>query len=309
MMKVVSVINYKGGVGKTTLTANLGAYAAVKGKRVLMVDLDPQTHLTFSFMTPEQWRASYADTMTLLNYFEHIAKEDNNIFPLASLTIPLRLGDVMRLNNWKLDLICSHLKMLDMDAVLAGLLSAPTPQTMAARHLKMYSYLRNELDKVKDDYDLVLIDCPPSFHIMVKNAITASDYYIVPAKLDYLSTLGVSELETKINDYLDEYHQYTHILGDGKYKPIFLSMLGIVPMMVNIHKGEEPVTVEREYMNLLKQKHHIYHFIRNNSTVFGSAPKDGVPAVLTRPRFNLTAKKIVRELQELGEEFLRSIDA
>ena len=260
-------------------------------------------------MTPEQWRVGYADTMTMLNYFEPVSREEENIFPLASLAIPLRLGDMLRLNDWKLDLICSHLKMLDMDAVLAGLLSAPTPQSMATRHLKMYSHLRNELNKVKNDYDLVLIDCPPSFHIMVKNAVTASDCYIVPAKLDYLSMLGVSELETTINDYLDQYQQYAHLLGDGKYKPVFLRMLGVVPMMVNIHKGEEPVTVEREYMDILKQKHHIYHFIRNNSTVFGSAPKDGVPAVLTRPRFNLTAKKIVRELQKLGEEFLRSIDA
>ncbi|MBQ6774089.1 MAG: ParA family protein [Synergistaceae bacterium] len=64
-MKVVSRINYKGGVGKTTLTANLGAYAALRGLRVLLVDLDPQTHLTFSFMTHDQWHKKYEYTKTL----------------------------------------------------------------------------------------------------------------------------------------------------------------------------------------------------------------------------------------------------
>ena len=67
-MKIVSVINYKGGVGKTTLTANLGAYAASKGKRVLMIDLDPQSSLTFSFMTPDSWRDKYFENRTMKNF-------------------------------------------------------------------------------------------------------------------------------------------------------------------------------------------------------------------------------------------------
>ena len=75
IVKVISVINYKGGVGKTTLTANLGAYAASEGRRVLMIDLDPQASLTFSFMSPEKWRGMYADTKTMQNYFEAIVRD------------------------------------------------------------------------------------------------------------------------------------------------------------------------------------------------------------------------------------------
>lgn len=68
-MKVISIINYKGGVGKTTLTANLAGELAYRGKKVLMIDLDPQASLTFSFIKPEEWK-------------EHIKLSDNDIYKL-----------------------------------------------------------------------------------------------------------------------------------------------------------------------------------------------------------------------------------
>ena len=83
-MKVVSVINYKGGVGKTTLTANLGAYAAMRGLSVLMIDLDPQTHLTFSFMAEEDWQRRYKDSKTLKKYFDSVIYPDRETVPLSS---------------------------------------------------------------------------------------------------------------------------------------------------------------------------------------------------------------------------------
>ena len=306
-MKVVSIINYKGGVGKTTLTANLGAYAAVKGLRVLLIDLDPQTHLTFSFMTPEYWRRKYADEKTLKNYFEPIIK-GGEVPPLSSLTIPIKTGNLLNVNDVKLDLISSHLELINIDIELAGLLVGTTPATLAANSLKGYSYLRGELERIKNDYDLVLIDCPPNFYVMVKNAILASDFYLVPARLDYLSTLGVEELKKKIDAYIIQYDEYVKSIGDHRYKPVFLTMLGVVPMMVNIAKGDELVSVQKSYLTeLKKQPGKIFHYVRNNPTVFGDSPSGGVPAVLSRPRFNLTAKKIVAELNELGEEFLNAI--
>lgn len=80
-MKVVSVINYKGGVGKTTLTANLGAYAASQGKRVLMIDFDPQTQL--------HWKDKYAEIRTLRNYFDAVIKNDFLLPALKNFLIPL----------------------------------------------------------------------------------------------------------------------------------------------------------------------------------------------------------------------------
>jgi chromosome partitioning protein len=69
-MKVVAVINYKGGVGKTSLTTNLGAELAWRNYKVLMVDLDAQASLTFSFISPDDWERSYAPNMTIKSWFE-----------------------------------------------------------------------------------------------------------------------------------------------------------------------------------------------------------------------------------------------
>ena len=81
-------------------------------------------------------------------------------------------------------------------------------------------------------------------------------------------------------------------------------------MMVNIMKGDTPITAQQEYMKAMRDEgYYIFRYVRNNGSVFGGAPKEGVPAVLTKPKFSLSAKRIVRELQELGEEFLSKIDA
>ena len=69
-MKVVSVINYKGGVGKTSLTTNLGAELAWRGKKVLLLDLDAQASLTFSFISPDDWRDNYENEGTIKSWFE-----------------------------------------------------------------------------------------------------------------------------------------------------------------------------------------------------------------------------------------------
>ena len=73
-MKIVSVINYKGGVGKTTITANLGAEIANRGYKVLMIDLDPQASLTFSFIPPDEWETTLSPEKTIKSWFKPTKK-------------------------------------------------------------------------------------------------------------------------------------------------------------------------------------------------------------------------------------------
>src|SRR5262245_57575153 len=117
-MIVVSVINYKGGVGKTTLTANLGAELAFRGSRVLLIDLDPQASLTFSFYRPGDWEKNLADEHTLLSWYGSVIGAG----PIERLGKYVQTPpEVNRLiqdrgnASGRLDLLASHLDLIDVD--------------------------------------------------------------------------------------------------------------------------------------------------------------------------------------------------
>ena len=106
---------------------------------------------------------------------------------------------------------------------------------------------------------------------------------------------------------MNEYQENISSLNTGRYKPIFISALGIIPTMVTIKDGS-PIQVEQEYIKPLKASgYHIFPFVRNNSSVFGAKPFRGVPAILTSPKLNLTARRIVNELKILGDDFMKRV--
>lgn len=115
-MRIVSVINYKGGVGKTTLTANIGAELAFRGKKVLLIDLDPQASLTFSLVRPEYWQQNLESEKTIKRWYESF--DSSSPLSLSSLvTRAPRIRDFG--NGGILRFIPSHLGLINVDLELA----------------------------------------------------------------------------------------------------------------------------------------------------------------------------------------------
>ena len=307
-MRVVAVMNYKGGVGKTTLTANLGAVAASRGLRVLLLDLDPQTNLTFSFFSVDDWHDRLKDTRTIKQWYEgEIPGRDVS---LADLVVtPERVNRVLKnTTTGQLDLISSHLGLIDIDLELAARLGGTTTLDGSKRKfLDLHGCLRNAL---KDDnftkYDLVLIDCAPNFGLVTKTAIVASEHILVPAKADYLSTLGLDYLAGNCSGLVQQFNDYVnHKRGSGDYRPIDPGFLGVVFTMVQIYSQQVTLAqhtyIEEVRLNsvvpVLKNK------IRNSPRHFGDAGESGVPAML-----RTTGKdEVVREFDQLADEVLGAL--
>ncbi len=224
MAKIISVINFKGGVGKTTVTLNVGtALAKYHQKRVLLIDTDPQTNLTLSLMSFKEWKAVAEKSGSIKDLFEAFM-ERNSSYSIRNSIIktPVQVDGIIRVSN--MDLLPSHLSMLLIDINLAK--SFVVMGEYEDRWLEMWEHraiLKKGLSEIADDYDIILIDCPPNFNIITQNAIFSSDYYIIPAIPDYLSLLGlkiidglvkeINDIGKKISDKLNKHYTVTEILG------------------------------------------------------------------------------------------------
>jgi chromosome partitioning protein len=296
-MKVVSVINSKGGVGKTTVVSNIAAYAAATGKRVLMIDVDPQTNLTFSFIDHPYWGEHYAENQTLQNFFRPIVRGSKKKISLESLIIPL---DVLGV---KIDLIASHLELLDIDVDLAANLGGANVHQLANNYLIVHNYLKEGIAELKDRYDLILIDCAPSFSVVTRNALTASENYLVPSKMDYLSTFGIQQLTRNSRKFVQRYNEYARTFGDEVEK-IDPQILGVVATMLGIQNGV-PIKANQYYLNYIQNGGYrcFDSYLRDNKTCYSTAPSNRVPLVFSQDS-NPAVQIIVAELKALGKEFL-----
>lgn len=304
-MKIVSVINYKGGVGKTTVTSNLAAQLAWLGKSVLVLDMDAQASLTFSFMTPDHWNSSIREHKTIKSWFDCISHGDPTM-PLSDLRVRPEVVNGFLTQNGRrgcVDIISSHLGLINIDLELATLLGGASPAQAGKKYLKVHGKLRAELNNLASEmnYDVVLIDCPPNFNIVTKNALIASDKILVPAKPDYLSTLGIDYLKRSVETLVKDFNSYAE--KDADFEELSPNLMGVVFTMIQITSGE-PIAAQRQYISQTKRMG-VPVFdatFRENKTIFADAPREGLPVVLNSYP-SATHSSVVEEIEAFVDEF------
>lgn len=308
-MKTISLINYKGGVGKTTITANLGAQLAKDGLRVLMVDLDPQTSLTFSFVPQDEWK-QFEKTKTIKNWFDAYASREDFDFTSLPLDLP-KIDRIIGNCGGSLKLISSHLDLINIDLNLAQTLGSGTAQDRELNYLEIFSRLRVGLKNFEDAFDVVLIDCPPNFNVVTRTAIAASDFILVPTKADYLSTIGFENLLRNVRKFETEFNQYQKMWPK---KAVVMSpqWLGIIFTMVSLY-NREPIRNQRGYFSAvielatrpveaggLGRDITFDEYVRENKSEHATAPEVGIPVIFGDSR-GKTYVEVRAELRQLAK--------
>ncbi len=254
MAKVISIANQKGGVGKTTTAVNLSTCIAQKGKKVLLIDMDPQGNATSGLGVEGHIEKSIYDVI--------INEEDI-------------VDTVKRTVVKKLDICPANIDLAGAEVELVSMVSRETR-------------LKDAIDKVKEDYDYIFIDCPPSLGLITLNAFTASDSILVPIQCEYYALEGLGQLINTIK--LVQKHLNKELEIEGVVLTMFDSRTNLSTQVAN--------EVEKYFGNK------VFQTVIPRNIRLSEAPSHGLPITLydKDSKGAETYKKLAKELLILNEK-------
>lgn len=253
MGKIVSIANQKGGVGKTTTSINLSTILAKKGKKVLMIDADPQGNASSGVGVDKEVEESVYDI----------------------LIGDTKISDVVIKTNIKNLYVCpSNINLAGAEVELVSVMS------------REYR-LKEKLDEVKDEYDYIIIDCPPSLGLITLNAFTASDSVLIPVQCEYYALEGLGQLINTIN--LVKKHLNKNIDIEG-------ALLTMYDARTNL--SNQVVKEVKKYFN-----DKVYKNVIPRNVKLSEAPSYGMPISIYDPR-----SKGAKSYEKFVKEFLKNND-
>ncbi len=254
MGKVIAIANQKGGVGKTTTSVNISAILAKKGRKVILVDGDPQGNATSGLGVDKN--------------------VENSLYDI--------LVNEVDINETLQDTCIKNLKVCPSNVNLAG------AEVELVNLMSREQRLKEKLDEVKDDYDYMIIDCPPSLGLITLNAFTAADSVLIPVQCEYYALEGLGQLINTIN--LVKKHLNKNLAIEG-------AVLTMYDMRTNLSNQ-----VVREVKRYFDDK--VYKTVIPRNIKLSEAPSYGMPITI----YDATSKgarcyeKLAREIVKANEK-------
>ena len=251
MGKVISVAKQKGGVGKTTTTVNLSTILAKKGKKVLLIDTDPQGNATSGLGITKEVELSVYDVL---------------------------VGDT-EINETIQETAIKNLKVCPSNISLAG------AEVQLVSMMSREQRLKTKLDIIKNDYDYILIDCPPSLGLITLNAFTASDTVLIPVQCEYFALEGLGQLLNTVN--LVKKHLNKNLEIEG-------ALLTMYDARTNLSNQ-----VVKEVKKYFENK--VYKTVIPRNVRLSEAPSYGMPITIYDPR-----SKGAKAYEKFAKELLKN---
>ena len=251
MGKIISVANQKGGVGKTTTTVNLSTILAKKGKKVLLIDTDPQGNATSGLGVSKDVELSVYDILIGDTEFDETLQET----------------------------AIKNLKVCPSNISLAG------AEVQLVSMMSREQRLKTKLDKIKDQYDYILIDCPPSLGLVTLNAFTASDSVLIPVQCEYFALEGLGQLLNTVN--LVKKHLNKNLEIEG-------ALLTMYDARTNLSNQ-----VVKEVKKYFEDK--VYKTVIPRNVRLSEAPSYGMPITVYDPR-----SKGAKAYEKYAKELLKN---
>ncbi len=251
MGKVISVANQKGGVGKTTTTVNLSTILAKKGKKVLLIDTDPQGNATSGLGITKEVELSVYDVL---------------------------VGDT-EINETIQETAIKNLKVCPSNISLAG------AEVQLVSMMSREQRLKAKLDIIKNDFDYILIDCPPSLGLITLNAFTASDTVLIPVQCEYFALEGLGQLLNTVN--LVKKHLNKNLEIEG-------ALLTMYDARTNLSNQ-----VVKEVKKYFENK--VYKTVIPRNVRLSEAPSYGMPITIYDPR-----SKGAKAYEKFAKELLKN---
>ena len=250
MGKIISIANQKGGVGKTTTTVNLSAILAKRGKKVLLIDADPQGNATSGLGIDKEVDLSTYDL-------------------LISDTLAI---DIIKKTEIKNLSICpSNMNLAGAEVQLVSMMS---------REQRM----KEKLDQIKDMFDYIFIDCPPSLGLITLNSFTASDSVLIPVQCEYYALEGLGQLFNTVELVRKHLNKSLYIEG---------ALLTMYDIRTNL--SNQVVKEVKKYFN-----NRVYKTVIPRNVRVSEAPSYGLPITIYDPH-----SKGAKSYEKFGKEFLK----
>ena len=250
MGKIVSIANQKGGVGKTTTTVNLSAILAQKGKKILLIDADPQGNATSGIGLDKQFDLSTYDLL--------VSDE-----PTVNIIQKTEIKNLY---------ICpSNMNLAGAEVQLVSMMS---------REKRM----KEKLDEIKDKFDYIFIDCPPSLGLVTLNAFTASDSVLIPVQCEYYALEGLGQLINTIELVKKHLNKGLYIEG---------ALLTMYDIRTNL--SNQVVKEVKRYFN-----DKVYRTVIPRNVRVSEAPSYGLPISIFDPH-----SKGAKSYEKLAKEFIK----